>query len=395
VIVPPGPPVRVLRVIARLNVGGPAHHVTLLSAGLDPERYETLLLAGTTGAGEGSFDGLAEARGVLLRRVPGLGPALRPVDDLRALLALMRHVHRFRPDIVHTHTAKAGLLGRLAARITPGRRPSVVLHTYHGHVLRGYFSPRVTAVYRLLEQLLSRITTRLIGVSEATVDELVCLGVAPRSKFVTVPIGLDLAPYLAVEPDARWRTEFGMAPGALVLTFVGRLVPIKRVDLLIDAVAQARATGVDVQLVIAGDGPLRPTLEARAAPLGSAVRFLGFRGDLPAIAAGSDVAILTSDSEGTPVALIEAAAAGLPAIATDVGGVRDIVDDGVTGWLVQPGSVAALSAAIVRAVDRRDALSSMGVAARDHVRERFAADRLLADIDALYGELLGVTHQPV
>ena len=178
--------------------------------------------------------------------VPGLGPVPRPLDDLRALVALMRHVRRFRPDIVHTHTAKAGILGRLAARLALGRAP-IVIHTYHGHVLRGYFGPRTEAVYRLLERVLGRLSTRLIGVSPATVDELVALRVAPRRQFAALPIGLDLDRFLAVGPAADGlRGALGAGPDTLVATFVGRLVPIKRVDLLIDAVKLARARGADV-----------------------------------------------------------------------------------------------------------------------------------------------------
>lgn len=382
------PPVRVLRIVARLNVGGPAHHVTLLSASLDPQRYATLLLTGGTGPGEGSFEHLAAERGVRLRHVPGLGPALRPLDDLRALIALIREVRRFRPDIVHTHTAKAGMLGRVAARLALGRRP-IVVHTYHGHVLRGYFSPRTTAFYRALERGLARLSTRLVGVSQATVDDLVELGVAPRERFSVVPVGLDLAAFLRVQPGTGpWRAELGADADALVLAFVGRLVPIKRVDLLIEAVRRARQRGVDVRLAVIGDGELRAALEHQAAPLGDAVRFLGFRRDLTAIAAGTDLAVLASDNEGTPVALIEAAAAGVPAIATDVGGVRDIVVDGRSGLLVPPGDADALADAICDADARRAELPAMGRAAREHVAGRFAAERLVADVGDLYDRLL-------
>jgi len=173
-----------------------------------------------------------------------------------------------------------------------------------------------------------------------------------------------------------------------VATFVGRLVAIKRVELLIEAVARARAAGADVRLAIAGDGELRAALEARATPLGDAVRFLGFRHDIAALAAGTDVAVLSSDTEGTPVALIEAAAAGVAAIATAVGGVADIVVDETTGWLVAPGDPAALAGALVAAAGDRDELRRRGAAARRHVRERYGAARMVADVDALYVALL-------
>jgi glycosyltransferase involved in cell wall biosynthesis len=380
--------IRVLRIIARLNVGGPAHHVMILNERLDPERYESVLLIGATGPGEGSYEARARERRLDVRSVPGLGPVPRPLDDLRALMALMRHVRGFRPDIVHTHTAKAGILGRLAARLALGRAP-IVIHTYHGHVLRGYFGPATEAVYKLLERVLGRLSTRLIGVSPATVDELVALRVAPRRQFTALPIGLDLDRFAAVSPAADGlRGALGSGPDTLVATFVGRLVPIKRVDLLIDAVKLARARGADVRLAIVGDGELRAALEAQAASLRDAVAFLGFRDDIAQIAAATDLAVLSSDNEGTPVALIEAAAAGVPALATDVGGVADIVLDGQTGHLVAPGDVEALAQALARAAGDRAGLRRMGAAAREHVASRYGAARLVGDIDALYTDLL-------
>src|SRR3954454_17581117 len=188
--------IKVMRVIARLNMGGPAHHVGFLSGLLDPARYESLLLHGQVGPGEVSLSSTADRFGVRRETVPGLRPELRPLDDLRALIALVRWVRRFRPDIVHTHTAKAGMLGRLAA-VLAGRPRPVIVHTYHGHVLEGYFGPFKNAFYRTLERLLARVSDVLIGVSAATVDDLVRLRIADRSKFRVIPIGLDLEPFAA------------------------------------------------------------------------------------------------------------------------------------------------------------------------------------------------------
>src|SRR4051794_25531873 len=181
------PRVRVLRVIARLNLGGPAHHVRLLSARLPPERYETLLVAGRVGPGEEELAAVAEDPRLHLRRLDALTPELDPRADAAALAGLIRTMREFKPDIVHTHTAKAGLLGRLAARLTAGRRP-IVVHTYHGHVLEGYFGRVQTGVYRGLERGAARFSDRLIGVSQATVEDLVRLRVAPRERFTVVPL---------------------------------------------------------------------------------------------------------------------------------------------------------------------------------------------------------------
>jgi glycosyltransferase involved in cell wall biosynthesis len=382
--------VRVLRVIARMNIGGPAYHVSLLSGRLDRERYETLLLTGALGSGEGSFEELAQQYGATRRVVPGLRPELDLRSDLRALVSLVRTIREFRPDVVHTHTAKAGALGRLAAIITPGVRP-VIVHTYHGHVLSGYFGRALNAVYRNIERLLAIRSDCLIGVSNATVEELVGLHVARARKFRTIPIGLDLVRLLAVERSdgAPFRAEVGAGPEDVLAVFVGRLVPIKRVDLLIEAAALASAREPRLRVAIVGDGELRSALEQQVSELGlgETVRFLGFRDDLPAIVAASDIAVLSSDNEGTPVALIEAAAAARPAVATAAGGVADIVT-GSTGMLVAPGDAGAFADALVRLAGDLRARERMGLAAREHVRERFAAERLISDIDSLYQELL-------
>ena len=382
--------VRVLRVIARLNMGGPAHHVSLLSGMLDPERYETLLLHGEVGPGEASLAEVARRCGAKTETVPGLGPELRPLEDLRAFRALVREMRAFRPDIVHTHTAKAGMLGRLAAVVALRPRP-VIIHTYHGHVLEGYFGRAKTTFYRGVETALGRFSDRLIGVSSATVDDLVRLKVAPRSKFSVVPLGLDLDPFLQLDEKAgnSFRAEVGAAPGEVLLTFVGRLVPIKRVDVLLRAVARARKLGAPVRLAVVGDGERREALESLAHELSitDRVSFAGYRADVTAVAAASDIAVLSSDNEGTPVSLIEAGAAGRPAVATSVGGVRDVVTPD-SGLLVAPGDAEGLGVAIAELAADPAGRVRMGGHARSHTAQRFIIDRLLGDADSLYRGLL-------
>jgi glycosyltransferase involved in cell wall biosynthesis len=383
--------IRVLRVIARMNVGGPAHHVSLLGGRLDPQRYESLLLSGAVGPGERSFDALAERYGARRETVPGLGPELDVRRDARALRSLVRTMRRFRPHIVHTHTAKAGTLGRVAARLALGPRP-IVVHTYHGHVLRGYFGPAKTLVFRGIEQGLGRVSDCLVGVSQATVDELVELRVAPPERFRVVPLGLDLDRFLRIDIGDRGsalRAELGVGDDELLAVFVGRLVPIKRVDVLLHALAHARAGHVRLRLAIVGDGESRGALEETAAALGlgDVVAFLGFRQDLDVVAAATDVAVLSSDNEGTPVSLIEAAAAARPAVATAVGGVPDVVMP-TGGVVVPPGDFRALGEALMALAQDDDRRRRMGVAAREHVRTRYDAGRLVSDIDWLYRDLL-------
>jgi glycosyltransferase involved in cell wall biosynthesis len=379
-----------MRVIARLNMGGPAHHVSLLSGLLDPARYQTLLLHGEVGAGEASLIDVARRRATHLQAVPGLRPELRPLDDLRALRALVRHVRSFRPHIVHTHTAKAGMLGRLAAVIAGRPRP-LIIHTYHGHVLEGYFGPARQAFYRALERSLARISDVLIGVSQATVDDLVRLRVAGREKFRVVPIGLDLAPFLNAAPNdgAAFRSETGVKEDEVLLTWVGRLVPIKRVDVLLRAVSAAREQGARLRLAIVGDGELRGEMRSLASSLGisDAVYFAGYREEMVPVAAAADVAVLSSDNEGTPVSLIEAGAAATPSASTRVGGVADVVTP-ETGLLVEPGDSPALGAAIAALAADVQRRRQMGDHARRHIAARFTVERLVRDIDELYTDLL-------
>jgi glycosyltransferase involved in cell wall biosynthesis len=368
-------------VIARMNIGGPAYHVALLAGRLDPERYETLLVAGRPGVGEGSFEELARRYGADLTLLPSLTPAIDPRADARSLSELRRIVRRFRPHIVHTHTAKAGALGRTAALTAGGTRP-VIVHTYHGHVLEGYFGPAVTAGYRAVERVLARFSDRLIGVSQATVDDLVRLRVAGRERFSVVPLGVDLERFLSLDPEP--------APdGDVVALYAGRLVPIKKVDLLLRALARARGRDAPLRLTLLGDGELRPPLEGLARDLGiaGAVSFLGYREDVLPYLAEAGMAVLSSANEGTPVSLIEAAAAARPIVGTDVGGVRDVVAEG-TGRVVPSGDEEALAAALAELAADARLRADLGGRAREHVRARYASSRLLADIDRLYGELL-------
>jgi glycosyltransferase involved in cell wall biosynthesis len=303
---------------------------------------------------------------------------------------MVRLIRGFRPHIVHTHTAKAGAIGRLAARMALGRGV-VVVHTYHGHVLTGYFGPARTAAFRWLERLLGLVSDRLVGVSQATVDDLVRLRIAARRKFTMIPLGLELDRFLAIDtaPSGAFRDELGAAPDECVALFVGRLVPIKRVDLAIRAVAEARRRGARLRLVVAGDGELRRSLERLAEELGLCghVSFLGFREDLDRLVEGADLALLTSDNEGTPVALIEAAAGSRPSVATAVGGVRDIVT-WETGRLAPAGDVTGVADVLVELAEDPIARATLGKAARTHVRSKYSSDRLLRDIDQLYSVLL-------
>ncbi|HZK15193.1 MAG TPA: glycosyltransferase [Solirubrobacterales bacterium] len=380
---------RILRIIGRLNMGGPAHQAALLSGRrFDPDRYDTLLVHGSLAPGEASLADLAEEEGATMRFVPELRQPVHPFHDPRALLKLARLARAFKPHIVHTHTAKAGFLGRQAA-LAVRPRP-IVVHTYHGHVLEGYFGAAKSRLYLRLESALARVSDCLIGVSQATVDDLVRLGVAPPAKFRVVHLGLDLAPLAEPGGELRreLRAELGLGDDDVLLIFVGRVVPIKRLDLLLGALALARQSERRLQLAVVGDGDVRRQLERQAADLGiaDAVRFLGYRRELRPLFAAADVAVLSSDNEGTPVSLIEAAAAGLPSVATDVGGVGEVVSE-ATGILVPPGDPQAFADALVRIASDAERRTRSGSATQRRALSRYGAERLLSDVDRLYGEL--------
>jgi glycosyltransferase involved in cell wall biosynthesis len=384
---------RVVRLFSRLNIGGPSVHVILLTAGLREKGYDTRLIVGREAPSEGNLLEMARQMGIEVEQLGGLGREIRPLADLVTLWQLYRAIRQSRPAIVHTHTAKAGVLGRVAARLAG---VPIVVHTYHGHVLRGYFGPLKTALFRRLEALLNRVTDVAITVSGALRDDLVAMGVAPREKIRVVPLGLDLARFTRPCPRGALRAACGVAADDPLIGVVGRLVPIKDIECFLLAAAHVTRARPQARFAVVGDGELRPALERKATDLGlaSRVSFLGWRTDLEGIYADLDVVVNSSRNEGTPVALIEAMAAGRPVVATAVGGTSDLLGAGERGRLVPAGDPGALGAAIVDALDQKDDSARRARAAREYVLAHHSVDRLLRDIDELYRELLRPSAAP-
>jgi lipopolysaccharide/colanic/teichoic acid biosynthesis glycosyltransferase/glycosyltransferase involved in cell wall biosynthesis len=381
--------IKILRVIARMNVGGPAIHVVNLTAGLDPARFHSILVTGTENAGEGSLLDLALARGIEPVVIPEIvGQATLGPRDLKALIALYRLMRRERPHIVHTHAAKPGVLGRLAARLAG---VPVVVHTFHGHILHGYYGPLMTWLLRRMERLLARGTDRIIAVSEQVKQDLVRYDVAPPEKISVIPLGFDLQPFLdSGEHRGALYRELGLTNGARLVGIVGRIFPIKNHRLFLEAAARVAAEEHAARFVVVGDGVLRPEMEAHARRLGIAdrVTFTGWRRDLPHIYPDLDVLVVSSKNEGTPVSAIEAMASACPVVATRVGGLPDLIEDGETGHLVPAEDAPALAAAILRVLRDREGARRMAGVAREQVSQRFRAERLVADVEHLYSELL-------
>ncbi|MCW2666038.1 MAG: hypothetical protein JWN57_1000 [Frankiales bacterium] len=376
---PTPPRLRVMRVIARLNVGGPALEVTSLHEDHDPVRFDHRLLTGDVDPGEGDY---LQLRGSTpgVERVPGLGRSPDAFGDLRALRALAAEVRAFRPHIVHTHTAKAGVLGRVVARAL--RVPAVV-HTYHGHLLHGYFSPGVTKAVVLTERGLARTTTRLVAGGTQVRDDLLEAGVGRPEQYVVTPPGVFLRP--APSP-AEARSALDLPPGGPVVTLLARLTGIKRPERFVAAARSLAVEHPDATFVVCGDGELLEALRHQAADLGDRIRFLGWRGDVETVYAATDLVVLTSDNEGMPVSLMEAALAGVPAVSTSVGSVGEVVEDGVTGLLCST-DVTAISSAVGRLLSSPALRERMGTAAAVRAAALFGRSRLVADTERLYEQI--------
>jgi glycosyltransferase involved in cell wall biosynthesis len=383
--------VKVVRVIARLNMGGPALHVAYLTAGLRNRGYDTTLVAGTLARGEDSMAFVADERGVDVVTIPELGREISPLRDLLATIRLAGLIRRERPQILHTHTAKAGTVGRVAALLAGPGRPPIVVHTFHGHVLRGYFGPLRSRFFRELERRLARNSTALVAVSPQVRDDLVELGVAPPEKFAVVRLGIELDERVgSADGRAETRRYLGIPDGRFAVGWVGRMTAVKRGEDVLEGFKLLRDRGVDATLCLVGDGPDRAQLERKAHDLG-VVRdtlFLGYQEDVAPLYAAFDALVLPSGNEGTPVSVIEALAAGRPVVATRVGGVPDVVRDGEDGFLVDAGATDELAERLSRLAADPALRERLGAAGRARVVPRYAVDRLVDDVDRLYRSLL-------
>ena len=378
---------RIVHVIARLNVGGAALHVLQLAHEQRRRGHDTVVVAGSLAAGEESMAYVADELEVDVIDLPALQRELSPRSDTAAIAQLRRLVRARSPDVLHTHTAKAGATGRIAGLLAGRPRPTLV-HTYHGHVLSGYFSPRRERVFRGVERLLAYRTDALVAVSEEVRDDLVGFGVAPAAKFAVVPYGFDLPEWSDRDEEARsWiRRDIGVDEGTFVFGWAGRLTAIKRPADLVRTLAAVLAAGEDAVLVVVGDGEEREATERLAAEVGVAerVRFVGFQRAIRDWYAAFDAALLTSANEGTPVAAIEALAAERPVVATDAGGTATVVRDGVSGLLAPIGDVDALAAHLVRLARDPALRQRLGRQGADDVRGRFATARMADELEAIY-----------
>ena len=387
----PATPIRVLRVIARLNMGGPAIHVANLAAGLETRGYHTTLVAGSLARGEDSMAFVAEQLGVTVVSVPEIQREVSMLHDARSIIRLAALIRRERPHILHTHTAKAGAIARAAALLAGNGRRPIVVHTFHGHVLKGYFDPIRTAFFRQVEQTLARASDVLVAVSPEVRDELVDLGVAPREKFAVIRLGIPFEERLGdATSELDYRHLLGIPPRAFVVGWVGRMTGVKDTGTVLEIVRAARELGVDAVLCMVGDGPDRERLEQLAHDLdiARACFFVGYQPEVAGFYRLFDAFVLTSVNEGTPVSAIESLASATPVIANRVGGVPDVIRDGTDGFLVEPGDVGGAAEKLAALAINPELRTTLGESGKARVLERYSVSRLVDDIDRLYRALL-------
>ena len=406
----PEPPLRLLRVISRLNVGGPARQVFWVSGGLRSRGYETTVVAGTVPANEESLEPIFEKAGIPVRRFPQMEREISILSDLAAAWRMRRLVRELAPDLIHVHLSKAAFLVRLARVLSPFTAYPPIVYTHHGNRFRGYFRGAKAKAVLWTEKLLAPFTSRFLVLSPQQRDEIaVELGVGRPSQYRVVPLGLDLS-FAGRLSDHRGelRRELAIAPGRPLVGIVGRIAPIKAHEMFVDAAAAVRAGMADgegpVFVVIGSGAPEEMAAlreRARARGLSDGLRFIGTRPDPAAFLADLDIVTLTSKNEGTPLSLIEAMAAGRAIVATDVGGVRDLLTrewdaDPAVPWresadprgvLVPAGDVDGFSRAVRSLLADPGARTRMADAGRRFAVERFSIERLLADLDAVYREL--------
>jgi len=380
-------PPRILRIITRLNVGGPATHVIVADAGLRARGWETLLAFGTVEPDEAEID--VSALDLPLVRIPSLARPVQPAADLRAAAAIARLIRRHRPDIIHTHLSKAGLIGRSVAMLTSR---AARVHTFHGTVFGNYFGEGTSRAIVRAERFLGSRTQAVIALSPRQRQELLDHGIANEQAIRVVPLGLPLERFAVAQSAgarAQARRRLAIPETAFAIVAVGRMVRIKRLDRMIDAFVLAAARLPEAHLYLVGGGGERPELEAQVerAGVGGGVTFVGWSAATPDWYAAADIVALTSEREGTPLALIEAAASARPVVATDVGGVADIVTDGETGFTVAANDTTAFADRLARLALDPALRSRMGAAAPLRAAT-FSAERLVDDLDLLYRETL-------
>jgi glycosyltransferase involved in cell wall biosynthesis len=374
-------PTRVMRIIARMNVGGPAVQVSGLMRNLNPLDFDHCLYTGFCAADEADYLDTV-AKDISAIRIKGLGRRVSLAGDFTSLLSLIREIKKFEPHIIHTHTAKAGFLGRIASILS--LHPSIRVHTFHGHLLNGYFGSYKRIIVVLAERILAMFTHQLLAVGDKVRKDLLAVGVGNSKKFGLMPPGLEISKL----PNKKDSREFyGLSPQNLQCAFIGRITQIKRPDRFLDVVIEIKRRGVPIEFLMAGDGELLQKCQERIVREELPVKILGWQSNIEQVLSVADVVVLTSDSEGTPLSLIQAGMARLPVVTTRVGSVPEVILEGVTG-IITNLDVQEIADALEKLAKSAELRAQMGASAQEFTLANFGVKRLVSDHEMLYKKLI-------
>ena len=369
--------VKVLRIISRMNIGGPALQISGLMRGIDQDKVNQKLLTGYCKPDEADFIEII-APELKVQRINGLGRSINLVADISALLQIIKIIREFKPNFIHTHTAKAGVLGRIAGLLA--NRNAKLIHTYHGHLLTGYFSPIKTKFIILVERILAKFSFKLICVGSKVRDDLLKVKIGDSSKYVIIGPGIKFG-----EPPIRnfSRLNFDIDLDDIVIIFLGRITGIKRPDRFCNIVLNLARRHPKIRILIVGSGDLEVLMHKKLSEIKERVDFLGWRSDVENILACADILLLTSDNEGTPTSVIQAGMAGVPTVATNVGSLPEVIENGVTGILTDPDE-DALAMALESLVLDPELRKNLGENAKKDMSRRYSISRMVESYQSLY-----------
>ena len=377
--------IRVLRLIARMNVGGPAIQITGLMRNLPVETFEQKLVTGFCDKNEIDYLEVNELN-VVRTKIDGFGRSVNLFSDLKVLLAIRKEIKAFNPDIIHTHTAKAGFLGRIASLLTFKRQ--IRVHTFHGHLLHGYFGKFKTSLVILAERLLSLFTDKLVAVGSQVRDELLAVKIGSFEKFKVIGPGLEVR---KLPERLSSLKSFGLPEDKFIVTWIGRAVPVKAPHRILEIATECEFRGLRVQFVIVGEGPLLSDLKSLAKEKELPVTFLGWQSDIEKILSFSNLVLLTSENEGTPVALIQAQMAGIPVLATDVGSASEVMINQQSGFCLKY-SARDFADKIEFLAKNEGMRISFGAAGESNAKNNFSLSRLVSDHLELYLDLISQSN---
>jgi len=391
---------RVLRILNRLIIGGPAINATYLTRYMAPE-FETMLVIGGKDDHEQDADHLTDTLDISPVVIPEMKRSLHPISDGQAFQKVKTLIKQFKPDIVHTHAAKSGVIGRMAADAC---NVPVIVHTFHGHVFHSYFNKWTTKTFVNIERYLAKRSSGIIAISQKQKDELANVyKICNEDKITIIPLGLDLDKFRKDQDEKRmnFRQRYNIQPDEIAIGIIGRIVPVKNHTLFVAAARRAlQQTKQKLRFVIVGDGDMRQQMETEFAAAGISYSYMpgndsnataictSWLTDMDVVLSGLDIVALTSHNEGTPVSLIEAQAAARPVVSTNVGGVSDVVLNNQCGFITESGNAEQFAAALLKLIENQELRAQFGATGRSVVQDKYSYQRLVRDMSDYYYSLL-------